>query len=407
MAVSEIQARSIRAANSRINIWEGAVRSSKTIASLYRWVQFCGSPKTPKDDLLIVGRTERSTVRNVVRPLERMLGNNCNYIPGKAECWIFDRCCHVIGASDERSEGKIRGMTAGGAYGDEITLWPESFWVMLLSRLSPDDAAFFGSTNPDNPYHYLKKGFLNRRAELDMSVFKFKLDDNPFLSKRFKDNLKKEYLGLWYKRFILGLWVMAEGAIYDFFDEDEHTIIKPPGIAKQYYVGIDYGTGNPTCFLLFGVHPLLNPKIWCEREYYYDSQNAGRQKDDAEYADDFIKWLGNIKPTALIIDPSAASFKAALAKKGMFNIVDADNEVLTGIRTQSRLLGSGEYKICSCCTHTIEDYGAYLWDKNAAKKGEDKPLKQNDHSKDPERYILNTLEGPESSLVYYKMLTKT
>jgi PBSX family phage terminase large subunit len=407
MAVSEIQARSIRAANSRLNIWEGAVRSSKTIASLYRWIQFCGSPKTPKDDLLIVGRTERSTVRNVVRPLERMLGNNCNYLPGKAECWIFDRCCHVIGASDERSEGKIRGMTAGGAYGDEITLWPESFWVMLLSRLSPDDAAFFGSTNPDNPYHYLKKGFLNRRAELDMSVFKFKLDDNPFLSKRFKDNLKKEYLGLWYKRFILGLWVMAEGAIYDFFDEDEHTIIKPPGIAKQYYVGIDYGTGNPTCFLLFGVHPLLNPRIWCEREYYYDSQNAGRQKDDAEYADDFVKWLGNIKPTALIIDPSAASFKVALAKKGMFNIVDADNEVLTGIRTQSRLLGSGEYKICSCCNHTIEDYGAYLWDKNAAKKGEDKPLKQNDHSKDPERYILNTLEGPESSLVYYKMLTKT
>jgi PBSX family phage terminase large subunit len=404
MALSVIQANSIRAAQSRLNIWEGAVRSSKTIASLYRWIQYVGADNTPSEDLLIIGRTERSTVRNIIRPLQGLLGDNCRYYSGKAECYIFDRCCHVVGASDERAEGKIRGMTAGGAYGDELTLWPESFFTMMLSRLSPDDAKFFGSTNPDNPYHYLKKDYLDRKNVLDMASFKFKLDDNPFLSQKFKMNLKKEYRGLWYKRFIDGLWVMAEGAVYDFFDEDEHVIIKPPGEAKKYVVGIDYGTGNPTCFLLFGINPELSPKIWCEREYYYDSTITGRQKDDAEYANDFVKWIGKT-PCSIVIDPSAASFKVALRKKIFAVMHDADNDVLNGIRTQARLLCSGEYKICSCCTNTIMDYGAYLWDKNAAKKGEDKPIKKHDHTKDPERYVLHTLAGWDS-FSYEQLTTK-
>ena len=394
MSISTRQTKSIRAANSRINLWEGAVRSSKTVASLYRWIQYVGDPRTPSEDLLIIGRTERSTVRNIVRPLQGLLGDNCRYFPGKAECWIFDRCCHVVGASDERAEGKIRGMTAGGALGDECTLWPESFWAMMLSRLSPDDSKFFGSTNPDNPYHYLKKDYIDRYKDLDMSLHQFKLDDNPYLSQKYKDNLKKEYRGLWYKRFIDGLWVMAEGAVYDFFDENEHVISRPPAPAKAYVVGVDYGTNNPTCFGLFGFNIEATPRIWLEREYYYDSVQSGRQKDDAEYAEDFVKFIGNTPITSVIIDPSAASFKVALKKKKVRAIFrNADNDVATGLRTQARLLGSGEYKICERCEHTIVDYGAYLWDKNAQKRGEDKPLKQHDHTKDVERYVLQTLEG--------------
>jgi PBSX family phage terminase large subunit len=240
--------------------------------------------------------------------------------------------------------------------------------------------------------------------ELDMSVFSFKLDDNPFLSDKFKENLKKEFRGLWYKRFIEGLWVVAEGAVYDFWDEDEHTIIKPPARAKSYVVGIDYGTGNPTVFGLFGVNYDALPCIWLEREYYYDSQKSGRQKDDAEYAEDFIKWVGNTIVSSVIIDPSAASFKAALKKKKVFVLRDADNDVLNGVRTQARLLCSGKYKVCRNCENTIVDYGAYLWDKNAMKHGEDKPLKQHDHTKDMERYVLHTLEGPDR--LNYERLTR-
>jgi PBSX family phage terminase large subunit len=404
MSISAKQVDSIQRSTSRINIWEGAVRSSKTWGTLYRWINFVGR-EAPKEDLLIIGRTQASAVRNVIKPLQTLIGDSCRWFPGKGECWIFDRCCYVVGASDERAEGKIRGMTAGGALGDELTLWPESFFTMLLSRLSPDDAKFFGSTNPDNPYHYLKKGYIDRKDDLDMTSFKFKLDDNPFISQKFKNNLKKEYRGLWYKRFIEGLWVMAEGAVYDFFNEDEHVLIAPPGKANAYVVGVDYGTGNPTVFGLFGINYDLRPHIWLEREYYYDSKASGRQKDDAEYADDMVQWLGTNSIESIIVDPSAASFKAALRKKGLFVIRDAQNDVLNGLRTQARLLAGGEYGICQRCEHTIVDYGAYLWDKNAMKRGEDKPLKQNDHTKDMERYVLHTLEGPDA-INYHKLVTR-
>jgi len=402
MQLSTKQVDSIKRSNSRINLWEGAVRSSKTWGTLFRWLKFI--PTAPKEDLCIIGRTERSAVRNIIRPLQSIIGDECQWYPGKGECYIFGRLHVVLGASDERAEGKIRGMTAGGLLGDEVTLWPESFWIMALSRLSPDNAQLFGSTNPDNPYHYLKKDYINRKAELDMEVFSFKLDDNPFISKKFKDNLKKEFRGLWYKRFVEGLWVVAEGAVYDFFNEDEHVIVRPPAVAKSHVVGVDYGTGNPTAFGLFGMNYDAMPFIWMEREYYYDSQLDGRQKDDAEYADDFVKWLGNTNIDSIIIDPSAASFKAALRKKGMFVIRDADNDVLNGIRTQARLMCNGSYKICKPCEHSIMDYGAYLWDKNAMKKGEDKPLKQHDHTKDMERYVLHTLEGPDC--INYERLNK-
>jgi PBSX family phage terminase large subunit len=393
MRLSKKQVDSISRSTSRLNIWEGAVRSSKTWGTLIRWLRYL--PIAPKEDLLIIGRTERSAVRNIIRPMQQLIGDECQWFPGKGECYIFGRCHYVIGASDERAEGKIRGMSAGGALCDEITLWPESFWVMLLSRLSPDNAQLFGSTNPDNPYHFLKKEYINRVHELDMSLFSFKLDDNPFLSDKFKNALKSEFRGLWYKRFIEGLWVVAEGAVYDFWDENEHTIVRPPAVAKSYAVGVDYGTGNPTAFGLFGINYDAMPCIWMEKEYYYDSQASGRQKDDAEYADDFVKWIGNTNVVSVIIDPSAASFKAALKKKRPFVIRDADNSVLDGIRTQARLLCNGSYKLCKCCEHSIMDYGAYLWDKNAMKRGEDKPLKQHDHTKDMERYVLHTLEGPD------------
>jgi PBSX family phage terminase large subunit len=401
MALSVKQVATIDQSYSRMNLWVGAVRASKTVASLYRWIIFVAS-EAPPDPLLIIGKTQDTAVRNIIKPLQDLIGSSCRWYSGKRECWIFDRCCFVLGANDETSEGKIRGMTCGGALGDELTLWPESFWTMLLSRCSPEGAKIFGTTNPDSPYHYLYTNYIKRVDDLDITVHNFCLDDNPFLSQAFKDNLRKEYRGLWFKRFIQGLWVLAEGTVYDFFDEKEHVLLRPPGSAEKYLVGIDHGTANPTCFLLFGVNRHLRPWIWIEREYYYDSVEVGRQKDDAEYVDDFETFLNGIKPAQVILDPSAASFKAALRKRARWNLVDAKNDVLEGIRLQSRMLNSGEYGVCQNCFHTINEYGAYLWDANAQKRGEDKPLKQHDHTKDAERYVLNTYAG-DTMLDYTKL----
>ena len=403
MKLSPMQIKGIKNSTKRLNILEGAVRSSKTWGSLIRWIQFVGNLKSP-EACIIAARTERAAVRNIVRPLQRFLGNdNCIYYPGKAEFYIFDKCCYVLGANDIRSEGRIRGLTAAGAYGDELTLWPEAFFKMLLSRLSEPGAQFFGTTNPDNPYHFLKKDYIDRNSELDMYVQHYELDDNPFLSSEFKANLKKEYRGLWYKRFIEGLWCMAEGAVYDMFDERLHVIDKLP-VAKSKVVCIDYGTGNPTCFLLMGLNMSIRPKAWIEREYYYDSQQAGRQKTDSEYANDLLRFVGDEPVSIIILDPSAASFKAEIQRKNRFIIRNADNEVLTGIRTQAKMLTNGEYKIHKSCEHTIKDYGAYMWDANAVKRGEDKPLKQNDHTKDAERYGLYSMFN-EHVINYDRLLT--
>ena len=403
MILSPKQKESIKGANKRLNIWEGAVRSSKTWGSLFRWIQFVGKEASPEADLLLIARTERTAYRNIIKPLEMLVGNDCQYTQGRGELRLFDRTINVFGANDERAEGKIRGLTAAGAYGDEVSLWPKSFFNMMLSRLSVENAKFFGTTNPDSPYHYLKTEYIDRQFELDMAVFSFQLDDNPFLSDEFKNNLKKEYRGLWYKRFILGQWCMAEGAVYDFFDEDEHTLtFLPP--ADSRYVAIDYGTGNPTCFLLFGVNMALRPFCWLEREYYYDSVAVGRSKTDGEYSKDLKKFLGNILPEAIIVDPSAASFKVQLERDGFMFIRDADNSVIDGIRTQARMLVSGEYGIHHSCRRTITDYAAYLWDMKAQRRGEDKPLKQNDHTKDPERYFLQTMFG--TNAINYNLLTK-
>lgn len=408
MRLSAKQKWSIQQAQRRLNIWEGAVRSSKTWGSLIRWVQFVGREADPHADLILLGRTERTVYRNVIKPLELLCGNAARYTYGRGELMLLGRLVHVFGANDERSEGKLRGMTAAGAYGDECTIWPEAVFKMMLSRLSADNAKFFGTTNCDSPYHYLKTEYIDRAHELDMFTSHWILDDNPFISPAFKANLKKEYRGLWYKRFIEGLWVMAEGAVYDFWDDAEHVITAPPvsptGSKTRYGVAIDYGTGNPTCFILFGFNKNTRPQVWAEREYYYDSTAAGRQKTDAEYSKDLRKWLRGVVPEVVVVDPSAASLKVQLQQDGFFFIRDAINDVLDGIRTQARLLGLGIYAVMSCCEHTIQDYSAYLWDKNAQKRGEDKPMKQHDHTKDTERYFLHTIFG-QGGLDYTALTT--
>jgi len=385
---------SFNRANKRINIWEGAVRSSKTWVSIVRYIHYILN--APKGDLLLVGKTQRTAYRNVIRPMEEMLGDEMHYFSGKGEIEFAKRKIFVVGANDERSEGIIRGMTGAGAYCDEVTLLPESFFTMLLSRLSVPNSKLFGTTNTDNPNHWLKKKFFNRSKELNMAIFKFFLEDNPYLGIDFIKSLKKEYTGLWYKRFIESLWCIAEGAIYDFFDDKRPYVYKYTDLPKAKYkvIGIDYGTGNPTAFGLFGVNPFTYPKIWLEKEYYYDSRIAQRQKTDEEYAKDYLDFVGNEKVSYIIIDPSALSFKTQLRKEKLTGtLVDANNDVLDGLRTQSRMLKHGEYAICDRCINTIDEYFGYVWDAKAQDKGEDKPIKMNDHTKDFERYVLHTLYG--------------
>ncbi len=387
-SLSQKQIDSFQQSDARINIFEGPVRAGKSFIALLRWLEFCRSG--PPGPLIICGKTDKTIKRNIIMPLQDLVGDAVKYSSGKGEVRLYNRLMYVVGANDDRSEAKIRGSEFAGALLDEFTVLPENFCKMLLSRLSVPGAQLFASTNPDSPFHWVKTDFIDREKELNCKVFSFCIDDNPSLGEDYKNDLKREYQGLWYKRYIEGLWVMAEGAVYDFFDEKIHIIDYPKDPATEYIIGIDYGTTNPCVFVLIGHNPNSYPRIWCEQEYYYDSRKTLKQKSDYEYAQDFIKFVDHRAIRAIYIDPSAASFRQELRRCGVANIFDAVNDVVPGIRYQGTLLSSGAYKICADCKETIKEYSTYVWDSKAAERGEDKPLKQNDHAKDAERYALFT-----------------
>jgi PBSX family phage terminase large subunit len=358
----------------------------------------------PPGELVMIGKTERTLKRNVIDPLITMYGsrNVSTKGMGKGEIHIFGRRVYLVGANDERAEQKIRGASFVGAYCDEITLYPESFWVMLLSRLRSPGARLYGTTNPDGPFHWLKVNYLEKGLT-HLKKWHFTLDDNPYLDPAYVEALKQEYTGLWFKRFILGLWCIAEGAVYDMWDEKIHVAPKPEGNPDYYLVSIDYGTSNPCAFLLLGI---WKDAIHVIKEYYYDSTAAGRQLTDAQYSSalkTFVAesigendWrVGQLKLRSIILDPSAASFKVQLRNDG-FSVRDANNSVIDGIRLVSTKLSSGKLHISPECPNLIKEFSSYVWDAKKQVKGEDEPVKKFDHALDALRYAIQTTMGKPS-----------
>lgn len=384
--LSAKQLESYRDSTARINLWVGSVRSGKSYSANFAFLKFVMEAEPQNLDMIILGRSQQAIKRNIIGPLLNLLGARAEYYIGKQELHIGHRTIHVVGANDERASTKIQGSTFLGALVDEVTILPESVWNMLLSRLSPPGARLFGTTNPDSPYHWLKTGFIDRAKDLDLKHWDFTFEDNPSLSPKYIDSLKSEYTGLWYQRYIEGKWVLAEGAVYDFFNEKENVIHEIPGMSEEYIVGVDYGTTNPCAFVLIGRSTQTQPNMWVEKEYYYDSSKALRQKPDSEYAEDLARFINGYNVKGIYIDPSAVSLRVELRRIGITNIFEANNDVLNGIRYVYDLFKNGTIKICSSCKNLIFEMGTYVWDQKAAQKGIEKPLKVSDHALDALRY---------------------
>lgn len=397
---------SIVNSTARLNIWDGSVRSTKTTCANLRWLDYAAR-EAPQGDLYMVGKTRDTLKRNVLRPLEDIVGKRAlRYSLQSGEGRLFDRPLVLIGASNEAAETRLRGGTAAGAYGDEVTTWPESAFKMLLSRLSPTGSKFFGTTNPDSPNHWLKKGYLDREGELDLARFHFTLADNPFLDPAYVAALSLEYGGpgtLWHMRFIDGLWVLAEGAIYSMWDAGAHVVDWLPfkGDIKRSWIAVDYGTANPFVALL--MHEVSGDPfdfIFVSHEYRWDSRSTLRQKTDAEYSSDLRGWLedawsdfdGELGVYRIVVDPSAASFIRQLYFDGWQGVVPGDNAVTDGIRGVSSLLTARRLVFHEGCDGTIDEMPGYSWDPKAQDRGEDKPLKRDDHGPDTARYGVWTLK---------------
>jgi PBSX family phage terminase large subunit len=255
--------------------------------------------------------------------------------------------------------------------------------MMLKSRLDKAYSKFDGSCNPEGKMHWLKL-FLDDE-QLDIYVQKYTIFDNPALPKSFVTNICHEYSGtVYYDRFILGEWVNAEGLVYPMFDETKHVTTQEFDFKPAYYVSCDYGTQNPTVFLLW--HKIQDGRWLCEKEYYYSGRKEIKQKTDEEYCDDLIKFLDGIHISGIIVDPSAASFIAALRKRG-FVVIAAKNAVIDGIRFTGGLINRGLLLFRPCCKSTIQEFSVYSWDPDTE---EDEVIKKDDHAMDAMRYFAYT-----------------
>lgn len=388
----------IKNSNTWLNILHGSVRSSKTVNCTVRWI-FYALNDAPDGTLAMIGKTRTTLQRNVLDDLIDTVGKrNFRWLNKPDGLFsLFGRKVYAIGANDERSEEKIRGATFAGAYCDEVSLYPKSFWDMLLTRLSVPDAKCFANTNPDSPYHWFYKNVIQNDKLANKKIWHFTMDDNANLSEDYKAKIKTAFSGLFYKRFIDGLWIIAEGAIYDMFDDKKHVLKNVKAFPAEYdaqCVSVDYGTTNPTAFLRIG---RKDEKYYVDSEYYYSSAENSRQKTDGEYADDLVYFL-NGDQIPVIVDPSAASFIVELERRGV-DVRHANNSVLDGIRTVSTLLSKDCLYInggIGGCHNLIKEMQSYSWDAKAQKAGIDAPLKVNDHAVDSLRYGVMFLSSNNS-----------
>ena len=396
-------------ANARINLWHGAVRSAKTVTSLQRWVEFLDR-EAPPGPLVMGGYSQQSVVRNCVVPLQEHYGDRVTWNQGTGICTILGRPVHVMGAGTITGWRTLRGMTCAGIYVDEATLVTEAWWNMALSRMSTPGAKMFATTNPETATHWLYRKWLKRAAELDMAVFHMTLDDNPWLSAEYRDALRAEYVGVWYRRYILGLWVAAEGAIWPQLDPDRHLVDTMPQLLRPL-IAIDYGTVNDFCALVIG-HGTdaedMVQRLYVAREWRWDSHARQRQLADPEYSARLFtgesSWqnTGYASPVwqqdnpagnlpidpheRVVVDPSAANFLAQLRADGVRGLHGADNRVGVGLRAVSSLLAADRLRIHRSCTDLWDEAIGYSWDEAAAGRGDEQPMKQADHGPDALRY---------------------
>lgn len=383
-------------------IADGSIRSGKTVSMALSFVIWAMQSHR-EQNFAMCGKTIGSFRRNVLNVLKLMLASRGykvkdhradNYveISYKGNINYF----YIFGGKDERSQDLIQGITLAGVLFDEVALMPESFVNQATGRCSVDGSKFWFNCNPDGPYHWFKTGWIDKAKEKGLLYLHFTMEDNLSLTEQIKKRYYSLYSGVFFQRYILGLWAVAEGIIYDMFSTDRHTADNAECAATgRYYVSCDYGTQNATVFLLW--QSIAGGKWFCADEYYYSGRDETAQKTDNEYADDLEKFISGKPIQAIIIDPSAASFIALLRKRG-FRIIKAKNDVLTGIRFVGTQLNLGNILFSTKCKNTIKEFGSYIWDTKACERGEDKPIKQHDHAMDAVRYFCYTILKPRAKL---------
>lgn len=396
------------------NFLEGAVRSGKTVTSLLVWLRWLRT--LPPGEMCMIGKTMLTLKRNVLDPIVKMLGpQSAKIYMGAGIAKILGRTIYLQGANDETAVSKIQGMTLVAWYGDELPTWPEAVFNIARTRLSVPGARWLATGNPDSSNHYLKKEWIDaaqfhmhRDGRIvhrygddvrEVNVFSFKIRDNPWLEESFIRRLEREYVGVFYRRFILGEWCLAEGAIFAEWDDELNVMDRAlmPAMREFPATGIDYGTRAPFAALLLGIGPDVRRGkgecLYLTDEWRWDSRTARRQLSDVEYSTRVRAWhreivlpgtdgtLTGVMPEMVAVDPSAASFRVQMYDDG-FPTRAADNDVMDSIRVATSLIGARKLIVSADCAGLLGEVPGYVWDPKAIERGVEQPLKVDDHSVD-------------------------
>ena len=367
-------------------ICDGAVRSGKTVCmtdGFFIW----SMSRFDRQNFGICGRSIGSLRRNVTENLHRWLGGLFSITENRAENKLTVRyrgrenTYYLFGGVDESAYKQIQGITLAGVFLDEVALMSRSFVEQACARCSVEGSKLWFNCNPAGPEHWFYKNWIKRHREKGLLYLHFTMADNPGLSGAIRARYEKMYTGVFYNRYVLGQWCVAEGLVYD-FDPKRHIARTLPA-AGRYYISVDYGTQNP-----------FSAGLWCVtgdravrlREYYYDGRQRGVMQTDEEYHRQLLELAGDLPVEQVIVDPSAASFIAVIRRHGYFSVRKAKNGVLDGIRLVASCLQSGKLQFAAGCTDTFREFRQYRWEADA-----DRPVKENDHAMDDIRYFCATV----------------
>lgn len=370
-------------------IADGAIRSGKTLPvslSFVLWAMECFSGQ----NFAICGKTVGSVRRNVVRPLKQMLyGRGYQVTERRSENLLEIRrggvrnAFYLFGGKDEASQDLIQGLTLAGALFDEAALMPESFVNQATARCSVAGSKWWFTCNPEGPEHWFYTGWIRNARAKNLLYLHFTMDDNLSLSEDIKARYRSRYTGVFYERYILGKWALAEGLVYQCFDKAQHVVRDVPP-AGRYFISIDYGTKNPFSAGLWCLFDGVATRV---AEYYHDGRAKGPRTDEEHYAA-LEKLAGDRLVERVVIDPSASSMIEVLRRHHRWSVRAAQNDVVPGISNVSTFLAAGRLKIHESCRDCIREFGLYRWnDKNP----DEKVVKENDHAMDDVRYFCRTI----------------
>lgn len=372
-------------------ICDGAIRSGKSSIMMWAFVKW-GMMNFDGQRFAICGKSVDSCIKNVVQPFLAMsLARETYRLRWRRIDKVLEvqngnvtNLFEVFGGKDESSFALIQGRTLAGVFLDEVALQPRSFVEQALARCSVTGSRFWFNCNPGPPSHWFYQEWIKQTERHKALHLHFLLEDNPALDPEIVERYKNTYAGVFYRRYILGEWCVADGLVYPMFDKAKH-IATEQHSGGVYYISIDYGTLNPTAM---GLWQLRGGKSTMLKEYYYDGRKQKHQKTDEEYADDLEAFAEGYQIERVIVDPSAASFKETLRRRGKFAVMDANNAVLDGIRLTGSLLLAGRILFDASCENTFDEFGSYCWDE---KKETDAVVKESDHAMDMIRYFAYTI----------------